>query len=290
MELLEDLVFHKKYNISELMDEYDAFFFDIWGVLHEGGDLYPGIINMMNKLSSHNKTVRLISNVPRLKTNTSQYLKDRGMNIDENMIFTSGELTRTILTESEKHLSRKIQNIFHIGQDRNEEILSNLDISSVDHPSKADAILITSYRDFNEKQEDLIKTIEIATAYNKLAICANPDTQVLHQGNIRYCAGYFANIFEKLGGEVLYIGKPDKLIFEHCIKTLSSEDHRILMVGDTFATDIKGANNAGIDSALVLTGNSRVLINKTGIQDEILAINKICSTQSCLPKYLIELS
>ncbi len=289
MELLEDLVFHRKYKISELINEYDAFFFDIWGVLHEGGELYPGIASMMNNLLNHNKTVRLISNVPRLKNNTARYLKDKGLDIDENHIFTSGEHTRLMLRNSEKYFSKKIENIYHIGQDRNDEILSDLGLNIVSHPADSDIILITAYRDIDENHDDLIKILELAYAYNKHAICANPDTEVIHQGNIRYCAGYFANLFEKLGGEVIYVGKPDNLIFEHCKESFPAENARILMIGDTFVTDVKGANGAGIDSALVLTGNTKVLMNKSGIKEEILAINKVCSSQSFLPKYLIEL-
>ena len=289
MELLQNTIFSKKHKLTNLFDNYEAFFFDIWGVLHEGGDLYPGVANIVNSLIDNNKIVRIVSNIPRPRSNPANYLINQGMNIEENMIFTSGEVTRSMLRESKKYFADEIKNIYHIGQDRNSEILNYLNISFASHPAEADLVLITAYRDANEDHADVIKMLELAHAYNKIVLCANPDTEVLHIGNIRFCAGFFAKIYEKLGGKVMYVGKPDNVIFEECKKSFVSHNARILMIGDTFETDIRGANNCHIDSALVLTGNTKTLMNKTGISDQMQAINKVCFSQNLLPKYLIEL-
>jgi ribonucleotide monophosphatase NagD (HAD superfamily) len=59
--------------------------------------------------------------------------------------------------------------------------------------------------------------------------------------------------YKKLGGTVIYFGKPYRDIFDYA-KQFTKTNDKILMVGDTPWTDIYGANVSDIDSALVLTG------------------------------------
>ena len=42
-------------------------------------------------------------------------------------------------------------------------------------------------------------------------------------------------VFEKLGGEVVYFGKPYKEIYEMCFNT----NEKVLAIGDNLRTDIK---------------------------------------------------
>jgi len=74
-----------------------------------------------------------------------------------------------------------------------------------------------------------------------------------------YCAGALAQLYGQLGGEIIYFGKPHLPIYGIARKRLGEftrgalTDDRILAVGDGPLTDIKGANDAGID-ALFITG------------------------------------
>ena len=93
-------------------------------------------------------------------------------------------------------------------------------------------------------------------------VCTNPDL-VVHRGLKReYCAGTLAEIFKKLGGKVIYFGKPYTEIYNFCMK----KNENILVIGDNIRTDIKGANNMKLDSMLITGG-----IHKTDFLD--LAIN-----------------
>jgi len=81
-------------------------------------------------------------------------------------------------------------------------------------------------------------------------ICTNPDL-IVHRGSrTEYCAGSLALIFEKLGGKVVYFGKPYPEIYNFCIK----KNESILVVGDNIRTDIRGANNMKFDSLFVTDG------------------------------------
>jgi HAD superfamily hydrolase (TIGR01459 family) len=87
-------------------------------------------------------------------------------------------------------------------------------------------------------------------------ICVNPDITVIYGGDIIPCAGSIAQRFEQKGGEVFYHGKPFPSVYDRAINLFSKpyDQKKILAVGDSMTTDIKGAHAYGLDSALVLTG------------------------------------
>ena len=113
---------------------------------------------------------------------------------------------------------------------------------------------------FDEDDPDLInhymKMIDYYKNFlhiSKKLVCTNPDLTV-HRGNKEeYCAGYIAKIFEELGGEVYYYGKPHKEIYEMCF----NQDEKVLAIGDNLRTDIKGANNLNIDCLFISNGVHR---------------------------------
>ena len=88
---------------------------------------------------------------------------------------------------------------------------------------------------------------------SKKLICTNPDLTV-HRGEIEeYCAGSLAKIFESLGGEVIYFGKPYEEIYKICF----NKKEKVLAIGDNLNTDIKGANEMKIDSIFISNGVHR---------------------------------
>ena len=88
---------------------------------------------------------------------------------------------------------------------------------------------------------------------SKKLVCTNPDLTV-HRGNKEeYCAGFIAKIFEDLGGEAIYYGKPHEEIYHSCF----NEGEKVLAIGDNLRTDIKGANNLNIDCLFVSEGVHR---------------------------------
>ena len=81
-------------------------------------------------------------------------------------------------------------------------------------------------------------------------ICTNPDLVVYRGNKQEYCACKIAEIFESLGGNVIYYGKPYREIYDFCMK----KKETILVIGDIIKTDIKGANNMKLDSLLITNG------------------------------------
>jgi HAD superfamily hydrolase (TIGR01459 family) len=289
MQSIEDKTFHKIYSLNEIYNEYDAILFDIWGVLHEGADLYSGVKEIFNKISKE-KIVRIISNAPRLKETVIKNLESQGLDIEVQNIFTSGEITRLMLCDPKKHLNIESPIVYHIGGDRNTEILDQINVELTDNIRDSNLILLSAFRDIGENINDIIHLLEIASEHKIPALCANPDKEVLHLNQIRKCPGFFADIYEELNGHVFYAGKPENLIFDECIKSFNSSNKKILMIGDTFHTDVLGAKKSNIDSALVLTGNMSLLMKSQNLDPTLDNINKVLSKQKHLPDILLSVS
>ncbi len=89
-------------------------------------------------------------------------------------------------------------------------------------------------------------------------LCANPDIVVQRGGKLVYCAGAIARAYEKMGGPVIYYGKPYRPIYDTTLaaarKAAKRDIARPLAIGDGLETDIKGANGAGLDSLFIADG------------------------------------
>ena len=98
-------------------------------------------------------------------------------------------------------------------------------------------------------------------------ICTNPDL-VVDRGEVReFCAGTVAKIFEKLGGEVKYFGKPYPEVYKKAFNNLKGK--KVICIGDNLNTDIKGANMQNFDSLLINNG-----IHKNEISNGIMELTK----------------
>ena len=107
------------------------------------------------------------------------------------------------------------------------------------------------YRVLDSHEESLDFYKDLLKNYTQIKmICTNPDL-IVHRGSKKeYCAGTLAEIFKKLGGTVVYFGKPYPEIYKFCMK----KNETVLVIGDNICTDIKGANNMKFDSLFITSG------------------------------------
>ena len=94
-------------------------------------------------------------------------------------------------------------------------------------------------------------------------ICTNPDLIVDRGEKRELCAGSVAMVFEKMGGEVLYFGKPYPEVYN---QSIDNKNKKILCIGDNLNTDIKGANLLNYDSLIISNGIHKKEINDDGIE------------------------
>lgn len=235
-------------HFATILPNYDLFFIDIWGVVHDGIRPYPGTIDAINHLIDTKKVI-FLSNAPRPAEVIMNKLQEYGINITVEGILTSGDVVRAMLCKD------PTKTIYHIGEDKNQDILRNINVKVVNSVKDADLILLSAFLDDPEKDDKFDEDLQEAAALKLPLICANPDTYVPNGSNVRRCAGIFAARYKQMDGKVIYCGKPHPNIFKAAIEKFLVTKNKILMIGDTFETDVLGARNAGIDVAMTLTGN-----------------------------------
>ncbi len=239
-------------SLEHVQNQYDTFFIDLWGVVHNGIEIFPGAIEVLENLNKLNKRFVLMSNAPRPSKNVKDFLIKLKMEKSLlNNIFTSGQAALESLKKN-LHGNR----FFHLGPKRDNSLFENFK----EHKSEldnADFILCTGFLDGHEDELEYYKNL-LKKFTNLKMVCTNPDLVVDRGNRLEYCAGKIAEIFTEVGGEVVYYGKPYPEIYNFCIK----KNENILVVGDNIRTDIKGANNMNLNSLFIIDG-----IHKKEFQD-----------------------
>jgi HAD superfamily hydrolase (TIGR01459 family) len=244
----------KKLNhLAEIYNSYDTFIIDLWGVMHNGVSLNLKAIEAVENLIKNKKKVVFLTNAPRPCSVVKQYLLNLGMRKDLlKNIMSSGEASMKAL---KKEKFGKL--FFHLGPNKDNEIYINIkkNKSTLD---QCEFILCTGLLEGKGEDLDYYKNL-LKNHVSKKLICTNPDL-IVHRGEIaEYCAGTIAKLFESIGGESIYFGKPYKEIYTMCF----TEKEKVIAIGDNLNTDIKGANNMNIDSIFISSG-----VHRSEFQDE----------------------
>ena len=245
----------KKLNhLADIYNLYNTFVIDLWGVMHNGVMLNVEANNAVENLIKNKKKVVFLTNAPRPCKEVKKYLRNLKMN--ENFlqnIVSSGQAAMEALQ------NKKFGNFFfHLGPSKDNEIFFDIkkNKSSLD---KCDFILCTGLLENNEENLDYYKNL-LKNYTSKKFICTNPDL-IVHKGNEKeYCAGTSAKIFESIGGDVVYFGKPYQEIYKMCFQ----EKEKVIAIGDNLNTDIRGANNMNIDSIFITNGVHRSEFKEEG--------------------------
>lgn len=240
--------------LRELAASYDVLVCDIWGVIHNGREAFPGVVETLRRFREQG-TVLLLSNAPRPNAPIREQLASLSVTADAyDELVTSGDLTRRLLIE------RGPLNIHRVGPDRDWPLFDGLDIRLV-AMKDADAIVCTGpFDDTNEGPDDYRDYWHDALARRLPFYCANPDLVVQRGDQMIYCAGALAHQYEEQGGDVLYLGKPHAPAYDFVAERLRELTGRgipkakWLAVGDGLKTDIAGATQVGIDSLLITGG------------------------------------
>ena len=243
--------------MAAIAGRYDAFILDVWGVLHDGVKLYPGAVDTLEHLTAAGKPFVMLTNAPRRSAAVAESMIAMGMPGSFcRHILSSGEATFLDLKERSAPFYARIGNrCIHIGPERDRNLFDGLDWDRTDRLEDADLIVNTGPWIDGETVADYEEKLAMGAELGLPMICANPDLEVVRDGRKLVCAGALALRYEELGGIVRWFGKPKAEIYEYCFRVLSGFDKkRIAAVGDSFRTDLAGAQNAGVDPILVAGG------------------------------------
>ena len=188
--------------LKVIADDYDLFYIDLWGVIHNGIELHQNAILAVKEILNLKKNLVLLTNAPRPNKTVKDFLEKMGLDkqIREH-VFTSGEAALNYLKKF--YLTQKF---YHIGPTRDYDLFNDFIKNRSNDLNNSEYLLCTGL--FEDNDRDLNYYKELLENYIKIKmICTNPDL-IVDRGNKReLCAGSVAMVFEKMGGEVIYFGE-----------------------------------------------------------------------------------
>jgi len=242
-------------SFAGLADNYDAVLSDVWGVVHNGVVATPSACEALTRFRQQGGTVMLITNAPRPGKTVINFIDKVGVpHSAYDGIVSSGDVTRSVMQ------ARPDKNVFHIGPDRDLPIFDGLGLNFVPM-EKADYVVCTGLtNDEVETPENYRALLTEIRKRGLFLLCGNPDLVVERGDRLIYCAGALADLYGTLGGEVLYAGKPHRPIYDLALEQVAKVRgkpvalNRVLAIGDSIRTDLKGAIGRGLDCLFVTAG------------------------------------
>jgi HAD superfamily hydrolase (TIGR01459 family) len=265
--------------------DYDVVFCDVWGVVHNGLAAFPAACEALTRFRQRGGTVILITNAPRSGEAVARILDRLKVSREAyDAITSSGDVTRGIVK------ARRGQSVFHLGPERDLSIFAGLEVRFVPAESADYVVCSGLFDDTTETPETYRDLLAAMRARSLLMVCANPDIVVERGDALVYCAGALADAYAALGGDVLYCGKPYAPIYELALATTAAlrngktpEHARVLAIGDSVRTDLKGAAALGLDCMFVTSG---IHAEEYGSRDapDLAALNAMFAAADVKPR------
>ena len=271
-------------SFAALAPGYDAVLCDVWGVIHNGIAAFPGASDALTRFRAKGGSVMLISNAPRPGAQVERMLDHlRVPHSAYDGIVTSGDVTRAVVAK------RAGESVFHIGPERDHTIFTGLDAPFGPLETARYVICSGLYDDETETPDDYAELLGRIRARNLFMLCANPDLVVERGDRLVYCAGAIADRYAELGGEVYYAGKPHRPLYDLALDRIAGLRgaaptlERVLAIGDSVRTDLKGAAALGVDCLFVTAG---IHAEELGARDDpdAAALAKIFAAAGQMPK------
>ncbi|MGB8812280.1 MAG: TIGR01459 family HAD-type hydrolase [Paracoccaceae bacterium] len=253
--------------LSDISGNYRAVYCDLWGCLHNGKTPFPAAIAALRAFKAKGGTVLLLTNSPRPKPSVIKQLDGIGVPADcYDELVSSGDAAQYALITGAVG-----RTVYHIGPERDlsfftefaddlQETLANQAPITRVPLDQATGIVVTGpFDDAVDTPEDYRATLLFAKTKGLKLLCANPDL-VVDMGEKRlYCAGAIAQLYDQMGGESLYFGKPHPPIYDLARRRLGAmdediNDSEILCIGDGIFTDIQGGQSEGLDTVFITGG------------------------------------
>lgn len=243
-------------SLAEIAQDYDVLFCDLWGCVHNGKVAYPAAIAALQDFRRGGGKVALMTNAPRPRRAVAAQIA--ALDVPEDAwddIVTSGDAAQDAMFSG-----RVGRRVWHVGPEKDLSFFTDTPdpraaaITRV-APAEAEGVVVTGlFDDMTETPADYHAALSEAAARGLPLLCANPDIVVDFGEQRLYCAGALAQLYEQLGGEALYFGKPHAPIYDLARRRLGVTGGRELAIGDGIGTDIAGAVAQGIDSIFVTGG------------------------------------
>lgn len=233
--------------LDALDPRYRTILCDVWGVVHDGVNLYPGAAQRLARWKGEGRTIVLLTNAPRSADAVRRQLDRIGLPGDcYDEVATSGEAGIAAL----RHLE-SAPGFLGTAGDRADLEARGLRFAERDFTDLA----ATGLDERRHAVADYVPDLERWAGSGVTFHCLNPDKLVIRGGVAEPCAGAIAEAYEALGGTVVTYGKPNAAIYDYALGLVGNPPRdAVLAVGDALETDMLGAARAGIDALFVQGG------------------------------------
>ncbi|MEQ9440251.1 MAG: TIGR01459 family HAD-type hydrolase [Cyclobacteriaceae bacterium] len=245
--------------------QYKVIFFDAFGVLKNYEGTIEGVEQTMNFLREQNIGFYVLTNdASRSPADLSGSFQNLGLtDITPDKIISSGMLAHEYLNYKVKQGT-----VAYLGTPQSVHYLESLELKTLsirdmelEQAEEIEALVFLDDEGF-DWNHDLNKVLNLLRRRNIPVVVANSDhTYPVSKTRVAIAIGAIADMIEHLTGrQFLRFGKPDAQMFvfayDHVQPFYPVDKSDILMVGDTLETDIIGGNKFGLDTVLVLSGNT----------------------------------
>ena len=129
-------------DFKDVIPQYELFIVDIFGVIHDGLELYPKVFENIKEIATQNKNFVFLSNAPRRAKKAAQALHNFGISKDMyNFILTSGEFAFNYFADLEK--KNIIKKYYYLGPEKDHDLLDGTQHIEVTDPMQADIAITT---------------------------------------------------------------------------------------------------------------------------------------------------
>ena len=272
-------------SLGEVAGGYDGILCDVWGVYHDGIQVFPGASRALAGYRRTGGTVVMLTNAPRPAGEVEDAIRRLGGSAaDYDAIVTSGDATRSFLAGGTWG-----HRAFHVGPPRDLPLVRGLSLELVPF-EEGEFILCTGlFDDRAEAPEDYADLLGEARVRGMPMLCSNPD-RFVDIGHLRVpCAGSIAATYEAMGGRVAYFGKPYSPVYKAALHALDRSAgrrvplERVLAIGDGILTDVPGAANMGLACVFVTGGLAAQEIRHEGGAPEADGLARLLAEHGAAP-------
>jgi len=232
-----------------IAEGYDAFLFDLDGVLYRGSDPLPHAAASVARLRAAGKRIAFVTNnSARTPAKVTERLRSVGVEADEAEVETSALATASVLAD------RAVRRAFVVGGPGIIAALGQVGIEVLSgEPAGADVVVVGWDRDADYTK---LRVASVLVERGAALVATNPDASFPAADDTKWpgAGALLAAIETTTGVRGEVIGKPYPPLLHAALERAGGG--RPLVIGDRLDTDIAGAVGVGWDSMLVLTGIS----------------------------------
>lgn len=247
---------------AALVERYDGFLFDAYGVLVDAGGPAPGAADALALVRAAGKPLAVVTNdASRLPTTAAARFARVGLAIAAEEVVSSGMMLAPHVAAAGLHGARTI--VLGTADARAYATDAGLEVVEATDDATIDAVVICDDAGFDflrAMNAALTACVRALDAGRALAlVVANPDLVFPRGGGaLGFTAGTMAAMISGALARrypappaFVALGKPEPAIFAAARARVGGDDAHLLMVGDTLETDVAGARAAGLHAALV---------------------------------------